>query len=154
MRNFYAQKRGFTLVELMVVIAIISILASFTAPSFEKHIAKANLVEVQLLASTITSNVDEYILTQSTFPTANEFKQLLPTNSDTITHINSIAATKVDNKQGSVTLTMNDSIGIDSGQYLKYSRNTLGLWICSTTLPLQIAPENCTIAATEDGDTP
>ena len=149
MKSTYTRKRGFTLIELMVVIAIISILASFTAPSFERHIAKANLVEVLLLSSTITGSIDEYIISKANFPDTSALSNLLP-NSIPDNKIKSITSTRVDNKQGSLTVTLHDAIGIEEDQYLRYSRNAVGAWLCDTTLNMDISPENC--AAAEDMD--
>lgn len=146
MKIYVPRARGFTLIELMVVIAIISILASFAVPSFKKHIAKANLVDVQLFASNLTNNVDEFLLTHSSFPSSQDFSLLIP-NYDAITEIQAISDTKVDTLQGSFTVTLTNSIGIKEGQYLKYSRTSSGRWLCESTLDISIKPTNCTTTA-------
>ncbi|MBM6550258.1 pilin [Marinomonas ostreistagni] len=133
---------GFTLVELMVVVAIISILAAFTAPSFERHIAKANLVDSQLFSNRLSSAIDEFIMIQSHYPNDTEFAELTPSFSH-IDEISTVQNNQVDTFQGEFTLTFSDTVGIDQGQYLRYSRQTSGQWLCSTTLDQQIAPQQC-----------
>lgn len=41
-----AQQQGFTLIELMIVVAIVAILAGVGVPSYQKYMAKAQFVEV------------------------------------------------------------------------------------------------------------
>lgn len=142
---------GFTLIELMVVVAIISILAAFTAPSFERHIAKANLVDIQLFSNTLSSAVDEFIMIESHYPSNSEFTTLTP-NYDHIDEIRSIQNNPVDTLQGEFTLTFKETIGVESGQWLRYSRETSGRWVCSTTLDAKIKPQHCN--PTQTGLTP
>lgn len=55
---------GFTLVELMIVVAIIGILAAIAIPNFQKYQAKARQKEAQIALSAIftaeVSNFGEY----------------------------------------------------------------------------------------------
>ena len=46
MKPKYLQTQGFTLIELMVVLALIAILASLAAPSFQRSIAQRKISEV------------------------------------------------------------------------------------------------------------
>ncbi|MCO4786333.1 pilin [Marinomonas atlantica] len=137
-----SHQSGFTLIELMVVIAIISILASFAAPSFEKHIAKANLVDVQLYGNTVTSNVDEYLLIHSKFPDATTFNTFKPDHSSNEL-IKSVSLTKIDNLQGTVTISLNDDIAIQENQFIRFSRANTGQWLCDSTLADSLIPSHC-----------
>lgn len=139
------RRNGFTLIELMVVIAIISILATFSVPSFEKHIAKANLVDVQLYASRLTGSIDEFTLTHSTFPTTNEFDGFKPDHSN-IELIKSVSLSKLDATQGNISIAFNTDIGIQENEFIKYSRTTDGQWLCESSLSTSISPEHCSEA--------
>ncbi|TDO96850.1 pilin [Marinomonas balearica] len=134
---------GFTLIELMVVIAIIAILASATAPSLQRHITKAKLVEVESYASELQSAVDEYQISQNDFPTKATLDQY--TNSHSIELLKSYSVSDVEGLSGSIVLTLNSNLSIESGSYIKYTKNTSGYWDCLSNLVATIAPSYCTL---------
>lgn len=62
-KSFFYQERGFTLVEMMIAIAIIGVLASITVPNFKKYQAKSKTVEAKMqLASIYTAQASFYQL--------------------------------------------------------------------------------------------
>lgn len=65
-------KKGFTLIELMVVVTIIGILASVALPSYHTYIQRSELVEAFSMASTIQDKVKDYYDEKLAFPTDNK----------------------------------------------------------------------------------
>lgn len=63
--------KGFTLIELMVVVAIIGILASVALPSYQIYVQRSEVVEAMSMASTIRENVTNYYVEQLDFPSDN-----------------------------------------------------------------------------------
>lgn len=63
---------GFTLIELMVVVAIIGILASIALPSYQDYIQRSETVEAMSLSSTIRNKVQDYYTEKLVFPEDNE----------------------------------------------------------------------------------
>ncbi|XZG70508.1 type IV pilin protein [Chitinibacteraceae bacterium HSL-7] len=55
-----AKQRGFTLIELMIVIAIISILAAIAIPAYSGYVERAQLTEAQSLLTDMRSRMEQY----------------------------------------------------------------------------------------------
>jgi len=63
-----AIQKGFTLIELMIVIAIIGILAAIAIPAYQNYVIRSQVTEGLSLADTWKTAVGEFFASYGTFP--------------------------------------------------------------------------------------
>ena len=65
------KQQGFTLIELMIVVAIIGILAAIAIPAYQDYTIRAQVSEGLNLSGGAKAAVTEYYQDQGTFPITN-----------------------------------------------------------------------------------
>jgi type IV pilus assembly protein PilA len=64
-----AMQKGFTLIELMIVVAIIGILAAIAIPAYQDYTVRSQVTEGMNLASPVETGIAEYFANTGSFPT-------------------------------------------------------------------------------------
>ncbi|HGH7057217.1 TPA: pilin [Neisseria meningitidis] len=111
-------QKGFTLIELMIVIAIVGILAAVALPAYQDYTARAQVSEAILLAEGQKSAVTEYYLNHGEWP-GNNSSAGVATSSE----IKGKYVEKVEVKNGVVTATM-----LSTGVNNEIKGKKLSLW--------------------------
>jgi type IV pilus assembly protein PilA len=76
------RSRGFTLIELMIVIAIVGILAAVALPAYQDYTVRAKMSEAMALLGEARTSVAEYYIINGRMP-ANETQAGIRNNIDT-----------------------------------------------------------------------
>ena len=71
MKTMTQKQQGFTLIELMIVVAIIGILAAVALPAYQDYTKRAHVSEGITLAASAKAAVTEYYVSQAAWPTGN-----------------------------------------------------------------------------------
>ena len=71
-------QKGFTLIELMIVVAIIAILAAIAIPAYQDYVIRSQVSEGMSLLDGSKTAVAEFYSNRGHFPTNNESAGLAP----------------------------------------------------------------------------
>ena len=171
-RSMQKMQKGFTLIELMIVVAIIGILAAVALPAYQDYTVRAKVSEVVLAASACRTSITETYQTGNTLPAAGGWGCEVLTGSGT-KYVDSVSTTGLGAGAGTITVVGTTALG---GTIVKGTNSNVTLvpcggvgvatpgwgagtcttaavtgtpvaqWICggaATTLPSKYLPSSC-----------
>lgn len=144
-----AKNSGFTLIELMIVVAIIGILASFALPAYQGHVMQSQINQALGERAAYKSAVEERLVRNGTL--ANSDIGYSPSPLTTGTPATDIAVLNPDGS-GHLEVTMGGNAHGDlSGLVLRLERTVNGTWNCvvdtsgASNWRDRYSPSGCTV---------
>lgn len=137
-------QQGFTLIELMIVVAIIGILAAVAIPAYQDYTKRSHVSEGLSLASGAKAAVTEYYSSTGAWPAGNTEAGLALKGSITG---NAVTGVEVDGSK--ITVTFNTKVVNNGELVLQATANSGGAieWSCDptagSTLDPKYLPANC-----------
>lgn len=75
-------KRGFTLIELMITVAIVGILAAIAYPSYQQYVLRASRAEAKAILMESAQFMERYFTTNNTYVGATLWSAVAPKNAN------------------------------------------------------------------------
>jgi len=137
-------QKGFTLIELMIVVAIIGILAAIAIPAYSDYTKRAKVTELVTAASACKASVSEYFQAQQAYPTSLDEAGC-----------SSVATAKMSGLTltGAGVITVTSAISGVAGTYVLTPTEAgagsgVLQWSCTgSSIPAKYLPANCRVTA-------
>jgi type IV pilus assembly protein PilA len=133
-------QKGFTLIELMIVVAIIGILAAIAIPAYQNYTKRSHVSEGLSLAGGAKAAISEYYSSKGEWPTNNSVVGLAQPASISGNAVKSVSVASTQ-----ITITYNTKVANNATLIVAATQSSGGItWTCTSgTLKAELRPSNC-----------
>lgn len=148
MKNTPVKQSGFTLIELMIVVAIIGILAAVALPAYQDYTQRAQVSEAFTMVDGMKTAIAEFATTNGAYPAAADITAGI---GGPVTGKYASAATTANTGAIIVTMAAAGVAGADvATKTVTFTPPTLAgmagafVWTCTSTAAQKFLPKTCT----------
>ena len=134
------KNQGFTLIELMIVVAIIGVLAGLAIPAYQDYMTKAKVAELITISAPAKIAVSSYRIANGTMPRNNNQAGLPTTNSEFVRDLRVLSRGRIRVRANRTTLGLSRNLNII---FTPTYSNGAVTWSCSASGDTRYAPETC-----------
>ncbi|WP_313564085.1 pilin [Acinetobacter sp.] len=139
-------QKGFTLIELMIVVAIIGILAAIAIPAYQNYTKRAHVTEGLNLAGAAKTAVAEFALSNNAWPKSNASAGLSTAASIKGNAVDSVKVGTTDGAAANGQILITYNAKVDSKTLVLSPTTSAGgvIWKCKAgTIPAELLPSSC-----------
>ncbi|MGR5236727.1 pilin [Vibrio alfacsensis] len=126
----HKKQQGFTLIELMIVVAVIGVLAAYAVPQYQTYVKKGAAGAAYATATALKTNVEDYIAVNGSFPATSAAINATPFSIGSITVASNAVSVEVTSGGG-------------TGSKVVLNRSSAGAWSCNLTASAGVSINGC-----------
>ena len=153
-------QKGFTLIELMIVVAIIGILAAIAIPQYQNYVGRSNVASAVSTLAANKTGLEDYVMNYGEFPDGSTAPEEADPNTNPPTPavrgerpedlgivqptFGDVTISDEGDGSGYIELSFTSGNPGINGNAVRYIRDEDGTWTCQTTVDEDFADKACT----------